>query len=284
VFRINEEWWLVVPLLQGRNLFGFIVLKKPKVVPPLNFEDHDLLRTVGRQVGTHINQAETDRRLLESSQFGTYDRLSAFLMHDLNNLVAQQSLVVKNAEKFRHNPQFVDDAISTIANSVARMKRLMEQLTSGSKVRKDQNVNLQKVLRDAVQRSAPRMPEPKLTAEQRIIVRADPERLCTVVEHLIRNAQDATDKSGRIDIDVSLGHDGARVSIRDSGCGMTMEFMRERLFRPFDSTKGSQSMGIGAYQAREYIRSLGGQVTVTSEPGHGTTFNLTLPAITESES
>ena len=130
--RDQEDWWLIVPLLLGERLFGFIILQKSRIVPSLNFEDHDLLRTVGRHVATHIDQAESDRRLAESRQFGTYNRLTAFLMHDLNNLIAQQSLVVKNAEKYRHNPNFVDDAIDTIANSVSRMRHLMEQLSSGS--------------------------------------------------------------------------------------------------------------------------------------------------------
>ena len=101
--------------------------ERPRVVPKLNFEDHDLLRTVGRHVAMHINQAESDKRLAESGQFGAYNRLTAFLMHDLNNLIAQQLLVVENADRHRHNPKFVDDAIETIAHSVARMKRLMEQ-------------------------------------------------------------------------------------------------------------------------------------------------------------
>src|SRR5690606_33582719 len=123
-FAEGEDWWLIVPLVLNDHLFGFILLLGPRVVPSLNFEGHDLLRTVGRHVATHINQAESDRRLAETSQFGTYNRLSAFLMHDLNNLIAQQSLVVKNAERFRQNPKFVDDAIDTIAHSVSRMKRL----------------------------------------------------------------------------------------------------------------------------------------------------------------
>jgi signal transduction histidine kinase len=50
------------------------------------------------------------------------------------------------------------------------------------------------------------------------------------------------------------------------------------LFRPFDSTKGSKGMGIGAYQAREYVQSLGGRVEVQSSPGDGTTFSIILPA------
>lgn len=274
----RPEWWLVVPLFLRNRLFGFIILEKPRLVPSLNFEDHDLLRTVGRHVATHIDQAEADRRLAESSQFGTYNRLTAFLMHDLNNLIAQQSLVVKNAEKYRHNPDFVDDAINTIANSVSRMRRLMEQLTSGSEQSSVRSINLHECLERAVGRCKPRLPTPAVTGTaQELLINADSERIITVMEHLIRNAQDATEESGEISIDCRATESVVEVDIADNGCGMTPEFIRERLFRPFDSTKGSQSMGIGAYQAREYIRKLGGQLEVISSVGRGTTFSIRIP-------
>jgi putative PEP-CTERM system histidine kinase len=229
-------------------------------------------------VATHITPAESDRRLAESSQFGTYNRLTAFLMHDLNNLVAQQSLVVKNAERFRQNPKFVDDAIETIAHSVNRMKRLMEQLSSGSQEPAKEETGLYEVLAKAVKRSQPRVPVPEVhLGTGQVTVMADPERLTTVFEHLIRNAQDATGKEGRVTVAADLSNGVATVSIGDDGCGMSPEFIRERLFKPFDSTKGSQSMGIGAYQAREYVRTLGGQIEVKSEVGVGTTFSIRLP-------
>ena len=277
----EDGWWLIVPLLLGSRLSGFILLKRPRFAAALNFEDHDLLRTVGRHVATHINQAESDRRLAESSQFGTYNRLAAFLMHDLNNLIAQQSLVVKNAERFRDNPKFVDDAIDTIAHSVARMKRLMEQFSSrsGSPVER-QTIDLREALGRAVERRGPTLPRPGLeVGESPILVRADPERLTTVLEHLVRNAQDATGREGRVAVAAELVDGVACVRIQDDGCGMSPEFIRERLFRPFDSTKGSESMGIGAYQAREYVRALGGNVEITSEVGAGTTFAIRLPTV-----
>jgi len=274
----HAEWWLVVPLFLQKTLFGFIVLEKPRVVPSLNFEDHDLLRTVGRHVATYIHQAESDRRLSESRQFGTYNRLTAFLMHDLNNLIAQQSLVVKNAEKFRHNPDFVDDAIDTIANSVSRMRRLMEQLSSGSQKASNVKVELNGLLKKATDRCKPRLPRPTITgSETPVSIDADPERLVTVLEHLIRNAQDATKETGFIDVSLSADNNVAMITIADTGDGMSPEFIRERLFRPFDSTKGSQSMGIGAYQAREYVRQLGGQIDVTSTVGQGSRFEIRLP-------
>jgi putative PEP-CTERM system histidine kinase len=189
----HDDWWLIVPMVLGTRLSGFIVLLKPRTVPVLNFEDHDLLKTVGRHVGTHIDQAEADRRLAEASQFGAYNRLTAFLMHDLNNLIAQQSLVVKNAERFRENPAFVDDAIGTIANSVSRMRRLMEQLSSGSKPPVKRRVRVCSVLEHAIERNAHREPIPVLTdCDQEMVVLADADRLSMVIEHLLRNAQDAT--------------------------------------------------------------------------------------------
>ncbi|MBT8080154.1 MAG: PEP-CTERM system histidine kinase PrsK [Gammaproteobacteria bacterium] len=274
----DPDWWLIVPLFLGKRLYGLIILRKPRVVPALNFEDHDLLRTVGRHVGMHISQSELDKRMAESSQFGAYNRLTAFLMHDLNNLIAQQSLVVENAEKHRHNPKFVDDAIDTIANSVARMKRLMEQLTSRSKTPTGRRTDLRETLTQSVEHCMALKPIPSVSpGDTPIPVNADPERLCMVFEHLIRNAQDATDDNGEISIDVTVAGKIAQVAIRDTGTGMAPDFVRERLFRPFDSTKGSGSMGIGAYQARDYIRSLNGQLDVTSEVGSGTTFNVKLP-------
>jgi len=277
--KAGDAWWLVVPIFLGKRLYGFIALKKPRVVSSLNFEDHDLLRTAGSHVGMHINQAETDKRLTESRQFGAYNRLTAFLMHDLNNVIAQQSLVVKNAERFRHNPKFVDDAMDTIAHSVSRMKRLMAQLSSGSKVGKKRSIDLRESLEEAVERCQTLQPRPELEiCDGSVSVEADAERLITVFEHLIRNAQDATPAGGSVIVAAGISDGLITVSIADTGEGMSPEFIHERLFRPFDSTKGSESMGIGAYQARDYVRTLGGQMEVSSEIGVGTTFLVRLAA------
>jgi signal transduction histidine kinase len=75
----------------------------------------------------------------------------------------------------------------------------------------------------------------------------------------------------------ALPADYARLTVEDTGSGMSPEFVKGRLFRPFDTTKGSKGMGIGAYQVREYVTGLGGRVRVESEPGRGTTFALWLP-------
>lgn len=158
------------------------------------------------------------------------------------------------------------------------MHKLLEQLSDVSKQSKGQNVILVSVLDEAVKRSLLRQRQPTLIQDiGSVTVSADPDRLCGVIEHLIRNAQDATDADGSVTIQVGKIDKTVSISIRDTGCGMTDDFINERLFRPFDSTKGSQSMGIGAYQAREYIQIIGGQLDVASKPGVGTTFVIQLP-------
>jgi putative PEP-CTERM system histidine kinase len=267
---------LVLPLLDDANLVGVLVLAEPP--PPFRptYEDRDLLKTVGRHVATHIAQHEADRRLAESRQFEAYHRLTAFVMHDLKNLAAQLSLIVSNAERHKRNPEFVDDAISTVANSTERMQRLIEQLQGREQRSQLRTVGLGDVVRRAIDRCTPRTPVPRLVSELNPQVAADPERLTAAIEHLLRNAQDATPETGSIT--VSLATDGAYavLAITDTGSGMSPEFVTQRLFKPFDTTKGSKGMGIGAYQAREYITMLGGALGVRSAPGAGSTFELRL--------
>ncbi len=173
---------------------------------------------------------------------------------------------------------FIDDAIETITNSVTRMNRLMEQLRHGDVMEAGRPVELATVIQRALTRCALRDPVPQLdVVEGYPKVVADPERLASVFEHVVRNAQDATAADGRVQVTVSC--EGARmcVAVIDTGVGMEGQFVRERLFRPFDTTKGAKGMGIGAYQAREYVRSLGGDIEVQSTPGRGTSVRLLLP-------
>lgn len=275
----NTQVRIVSPLLQLDQLVGFVLLYEPPPPFELTYEDRDLLKTVGRHVATHLAQHEANRRLAESSQFEAYNRLTAFLMHDLKNSVAQLKLIVANAGRHKRNPEFFDDAIETIANTVERMTRLIEQLKGDSSPARHAEVDLARLAASAVAHCAGRLPAPVLGAHQASMIRADPERLTAIIEHLIRNAQDASDERGSIILDVRCEQAQAMLTVTDTGSGMQPEFVRERLFRPFDSTKGSKGMGIGAYQVREYVRMLGGRVEVQSSPGAGTKFSITLPLV-----
>lgn len=269
---------IILPMLHREQMYGFLALARPRGLGSLNFEDRDLLKTVGRHLAAHLSQDDNDRRLAESRQFETYNRLTAFVMHDLKNLTAQLQLVVHNAEKHKRKPEFVDDAIATIANSVDRMSRLLTQLTQGQAAEQRRSIDLAELLARVVQRASNRRPCPTLQIVSSCVTEADPDRLTMVLDHIIRNAQDATGEHGEVDVELVFEAAAPCIRVRDNGAGMDESFQRERLFRPFDTTKGSKGMGIGAYQAREYLRSLGGDVSVSSAPGQGTTFNFLFSA------
>ncbi|HKU14728.1 MAG TPA: XrtA/PEP-CTERM system histidine kinase PrsK [Steroidobacteraceae bacterium] len=269
---------IVSPLLQLERLMGFVLLYEPPPPFELTYEDRDLLKTVGRHVATHIAQQEADRKLTESRQFEAYNRLTAFMMHDLKNSAAQLRLIVDNYERHKRNPEFIDDAIGTIGNAVERMTRLIDQLRGSSAPERVVRVDLPEIAREAARRCEERRPRPVLQELTAALVQANPERLTTVVEHVIRNAQDATSAGGTVTVAVRQDGGVAQLIVSDTGLGMDADFVRDRLFRPFDSTKGAKGMGIGAYQVREYIHRLSGSVEVQSSPGQGTRFTIMIPA------
>ena len=271
---------LVVPLFSNEALFGFIVLLQSSSAFRLAFEEIDLLRTSGRQVAAHLAQYQADKQLAEVQQFEAFNRLTAFVMHDLKNLIAQQSLMVKNAAKHKGNPEFFEDAMATIENSVARMNKLLRQLQSGDAAGPVEIVNLSEALSDAIRRTENRQPQPDFDGQsERLSARINREGFSAVVAHLIRNAQDATSPKGSVVVSLRNNASHAEVCIADDGCGMSADFIRTRLFRPFDSTKGSKGMGIGAYQARTFIVDAGGAVQVDSKPEQGTRVIIRLPLV-----
>jgi putative PEP-CTERM system histidine kinase len=156
--RERHKLRLIVPLLLQDQLIGLVALAEPPPPFDLTWEDRDLLKTVGRHVATHLAQHEADRRLAESRQFEAYHRLTAFVMHDLKNLAAQLSLLLANADRHKRNPEFVDDAIATVANSSARMQRLIEQLQGRELKSANRRVSLAAVAREACERCAVRAP------------------------------------------------------------------------------------------------------------------------------
>jgi putative PEP-CTERM system histidine kinase len=275
----RRRFSLVVPIVHEKRMLGFVLLIKPLAPHHLDWETIDLLKTSAQQAASYLALEEAALALAESRQFEGFNRLSAFVVHDLKNLVAQLSLVVRNAERHRDNPAFIDDALETVGSAVMKMNRLLLQLRGGDPSEQARLIAVQDVLRSLVAEAVRRDPAPTLAVapSARGQVHADPDRLSSVIDNVIRNAQEATGRSGSVQ--VRLVEDGgeAVIEIEDDGVGMDADFIRDRLFRPFDSTKGLAGMGIGAYDCREYVTSLGGAVEVMSQPGEGTCFRLRIP-------
>tara|TARA_B110000503_G_scaffold34861_2_gene56950 strand:+ start:80803 stop:82950 length:2148 start_codon:yes stop_codon:yes gene_type:complete len=270
--------WLIIPLLFGERLQGILVLRESDLLQDLNWEDRDLLKVAGKQAGSHLAQFQADKALVESRQFEAFNRLSAYVIHDLKNILAQLSLMVVNAQKHKHNPEFIDDMVSTVSNTVTRMSKLMAQLRSGTGQTEQQEFALADLLETVVNESRHRAPAPSLSLDgSSFTLTCDRDRLQTVFGHLVQNAQEATNRYGVVDVRLLRDHGGAVVEVEDSGVGMDEEFVRHRLFKPFDSTKGLTGMGIGAFESRDFIHSLKGNIHVQSTPGRGSVFRVFIP-------
>ena len=278
ILRVPKAW-LIVPLFLHDQMLGFVVLDRSPAQYHFNWEDCDLLKTVGREAASHLAELEASRALAEARQFETYNRLSTYVVHDLKNLIGQLSLVVSNAARHKHNPEFMEDAIRTVEHSVEKMNALLTHLRSGEVAeQKTEQVDLCELLHEVARTMASGRPAPTVDCQATgIFARANRERFAAVIGHVVRNAQDATPDDGKVIIRLFRQEDEAVIEVQDTGCGMDAEFIRERLFRPFDTTKGKSGMGVGAHEAREFIRALGGDVEVVSRLGEGTSFRMRFP-------
>ncbi|MGH8603457.1 MAG: XrtA/PEP-CTERM system histidine kinase PrsK, partial [Gammaproteobacteria bacterium] len=250
--------WLVAPLMQREYLLGFIVLKQSLTRDKIDWEDSDLLKTVGKQSASYLALLHATDALAQVRQFEAFNRLSAFVVHDLKNLVAQLSLVVSNAKRHIHNREFIEDAVNTVENAVAKMNRLLQHLRK--RALSDAQaalLDLDRLLEEVVRARSGMRPAPILEVQnQGLRVFAGHQWLQTALEHIVQNAQEATPEHGQLTVRLKRHGEMARIEIEDTGCGMDAAFIRDRLFAPFDTTKGNAGMGIGVFESREIVRSL----------------------------
>lgn len=268
--------WAVVPLLHFDRLVGLVMLERPFIDRTLDWEDVDLLRLAGRQVASYLAEASGQEALLEARRFDEFNRRFAFMMHDIKNLVSQLTLVARNAERHADNPAFRADMVATLRNSADRMSDLLARLSGHGPLKHDEprTVSL-RAIADGV--AAQRRGAHQLRVDGRadVLATADPARLEQAVTHLVQNAIEASPRGQPVTIAVSRRDDEAVLSVIDKGLGMTAEFIRNGLFRPFASTK-EKGFGIGAYEARVLIAGMGGRLEVWSRPGKGTRFDILL--------
>ncbi len=272
--------WLVIPLYLGNELYGIAMVGRPYARVELNWENFDLIKVVARQTCNLLAQADAQHQLSRAMQFEAVSKASAFMIHDLKTVIAQLSLLVKNAPKHRHNTAFIDDMIDTTEHAVRKMTNLVDHMRRPAH---DASADLRELdltglVYSLIDHYSHQQPSPKLQGHPpQALIMADEEQLRSVLGHLIQNAQEATPAHGEITLSLKLSRGNVVLFIHDSGCGMTEEFINYQLFKPFESTKGLTGMGIGAFQAREYVRKLGGSIDVTSEPGVGSCFSVRIP-------
>lgn len=275
----EQAAWALVPLLHFDRLVGLVILGRPPVARKFDWEDFDLLRVVGMQLASYLAEHAGQSALLEASRFDEFNRRMAFVMHDIKNLASQLSLLSRNAEKHAENPEFRADMLITLRNSADKLNALLARLSryGGSGSEKVEEVDVGEILRAVAERyNAPGLARVHLTHVSPCPVLANREGLEQVVLHLVQNALDASPDGMAVFLQLHADGLYCTIEVIDTGCGMSAEFIRNRLFKPFVSTKQG-GFGIGAFEARELVKAMRGKLEVESREGLGSRFTVRLP-------
>jgi len=271
LFRDNMICF-VVPLFDGERLEGFIVLGQPLNNKEIFiYEDYDLMKTIARQASLAIMHHRLSEQITHSREIEAIGNVATFVAHDLKNLVSNLSLIVENAARYIHNPDFQKDMLTSLGNTVVKMQKLISSLKN---LGEREHLNLQRVnLLELVERTAQLVVGGRIsvsgTAE---IVRVDENEIQKVILNLLMNGIEASDSDAEIFIEVGYSI-VPFIRVIDWGVGMSARYMRTELFKPFRTTK-KQGLGIGLYQCRQIVEAHGGRIEVSSVEGSGTVFTV----------
>jgi putative PEP-CTERM system histidine kinase len=272
----DDRAWALVPLTHFGRLIGAILLARPPLDRRLDWEDFDMLRAAGRQAASYLSEAQGQQALDDAQRFEEFNRRFAFIIHDVKNLVSQLSLLARNAERHADNPDFRADMVLTLKESVGKMNDMLARLSQHNKGRVEEPRSM--ALRDVAQmvvRSRSRAHQIILTGDAPPVL-ADPARVEQILIHLLQNAIDASAPDSPVELRLSVEAGSAVLAVIDRGKGMTAEYIRRDLFKPFSSSKVG-GFGIGAFEARALAQAMDGRIEVESMPGVGSRFTLRLP-------
>jgi len=279
----SDKAWLAVPLSHRTEVIGFVVLDRATHMINPDWEAFDLLRAAGRQAASYLAEERSTKVLRDSELLTEYSKRFAFVVHDIKNLTSQLNLIVSNAARHIGDPEFQQDMLKTVEDSVARMNNLLSQLKADAAPHPLRLLNPNLV----VSAVAAEFTDAPVAVEARdeigaCAVTIDPERLRSALTHLVQNAVDVSCPGDRVIISSQRFGTRLLIEVTDNGPGMDDAFVRDELFLPFRSTK-SGGYGIGAFQTRELIRMAGGDLEVISEKGFGTRMRIILPLVSERE-
>ncbi len=268
-----------VPLIVGDELLGVMILGDRVNGEPYSWQDFDLLKCIGAQIAAGLLNVRLSQKLLQTKEIEAFQTMSTFFVHDLKNTVHTLSLMLQNLPVHFDDPAFRKDALRGIANTVAHINRLIGRL--GSIQQELQIKPVEADLNDLVSRALAGWEEASRVPVTKHLhplpkIHFDPEQMLKVATNLIFNAGEAVAKSGEVHIETGQNNGWAILTVADTGCGMSREFLRQSLFRPFQTTK-KNGLGIGMFQSKMIVEAHKGRIEVNSEAGKGTIFKVFLP-------
>ncbi len=275
---------IVAPLLENGRLMGCVGLERLHKDDPFTYEDVALLDSVASHISSKLREVQHAEDLAESREMNLISQWSNMLLHDLKNYLSPLRLVATNLVKHRDAPGFTEMAAGDLGRVADRMESLVRALTELRDKPRDtqQRIDVNDLVHTTLQQLQVDRRDSlqvELQLGKQATVTGDQDMLQRVLENLVTNAIEAMDGAGKLRIATRTlplhATTGSRVhvSVQDTGVGMPPEFVRDRLFRPFSTTKKG-GLGLGLYQCRSIVRAHGGELKVESQPGVGTTVEI----------
>jgi len=280
IFLDTYEICTLSPLIGKDKFIGFIGLGEEVTGATYNYEDYDILKTMCHQAASVIMNIQLSERLILAREMELMNKISSFVLHDLKNSVSMLSLIVQNASCNMDNPEFQKDVLKTISKTIGNMKGLMGRVSRLPKeiVLHKTKTNLTELVEDCIRKTGLDNAGIEVTKNYTDLPRInlDREKIQSVINNLILNARESMKDKGRIWISTLSGNGEIIVKVKDDGPGMSKEFLDNKLFKPFQTTK-KKGLGIGLYQCKIIIAAHDGKIVAESEEGKGARFRIYLP-------
>ena len=268
-----------LPIVSRGEILGLITLGDRVGGAAFTLQDFDLLKCAGDHAAASLLNVQLSQKLLQAKELEAFQTMAAFFVHDLKNAASTLNLMLQNLPVHFDDPAFREDALRGVSKTVTHINRLIGRL---SLLRHEQKIqpapaDLNDVVTEAI---AGLESGPDFTLEKELSPLAkipfDREQIAKVVTNLVLNARESSPAKAHVRIVTSQSAEWVAVAVTDHGCGMSAEFIKNSLFRPFQTSKKT-GLGIGLFQSKMIVEAHGGRLTVASEPGRGTTFQVLLP-------
>lgn len=270
---------ICAPIIGRGDVLGLLVLGDRVGGASFSVQDFDMLKCVSDHAAAGLLNVQLAQRLLQAKELEAFQTMAAFFVHDLKNSASTLNLMLQNLPIHFDDPAFREDALRGVSKAVHHINQIIGRLSLLRHEFKLQLVeaDLNAAVSQAIQNldtgsqvvlNKRLMPLPKLLI--------DAEQIAKVVTNLVLNARESISGQGELTVVTRMHNGWVILSVTDSGCGMSQEFIKRALFRPFQTTK-KNGLGIGMFQSKMIIEAHGGRIGVASEPGHGSTFQVFLP-------
>lgn len=274
-----------VPLVGQGEIIGLISIGDRVGGIAFTLQDFDVLKCVGDHATASLRNVQLSEKLLQAKELEAFQTMATFFVHDLKNAASTLNLMLQNLPVHFDDPEFRADSLRGISKTVTHINNVIGRL---SLIRRELGIarieaDLNQVVCSAIA-SFKNGPDFLFSTDLSPMPKAmfDPEQMLKVVFNLVLNATEAVPFGGQIRIRTKLEANWIVLSVEDNGCGMSAEFMRNGLFRPFQTTK-KNGLGIGMFQSKMIVEAHGGRIAVASEPGNGTTFQVFLPVAAQTK-